>query len=100
MGCSKEFESLGRAKPHHLWKMPGNASASNAGSLIRVSWKLPFSYHLLELAAWGEILWWYVFASGWNGLSLLWKCAGVPPEVIVVSDNSISWGCGAFCLPH
>ena len=59
------------------------------------------SHHIrLSVAARGDILWWYVFASNWNGLSLLWNCARVTPEVIVVSDASGSWGCGAFCLPH
>ena len=51
------------------------------------------SHHIrLSLVARGDILWWYVFASGWNGLSLLWNCARVTPEVIVVSDASgSSW---------
>ena len=54
----------------------------------------------LSLAAGGIYYGGVSLQVGWNGLSLLWNCARVTAEVIVVSDASGSRGCGAFCLPH
>ena len=58
----------------------------------------PFHRIRLNVAARGDILWWHVFASEWNGLSLLWNSSRHNPDVIVFSDASGSWGCGAFSL--
>ena len=60
----------------------------------------PFHRIRLNVAARGDILWWHVFASEWNGLSLLWNSSRHNPDVIVFSDASGSWGCGAFSLPN
>ena len=55
----------------------------------------------MYIAAQGDILlWWHVFASEWNGLSLLWTSSRHNPDVIVFSDLFGSWGCGAFSLPN
>ena len=60
----------------------------------------PFHRIHLSVAAQGDILWWHVFASEWNGVSLLWNSSRHNPDVLVVSDASGSWGCGAFSLPN
>ena len=60
----------------------------------------PFHRICLSIAARGDILWWQVFASEWNGLSLLWNSSRHNPDVLIVSDASGSWGCGAFSLPN
>ena len=52
----------------------------------------------LSVAAQGDILWWHVFASEWNGLSLLWNSSRHNPDVFVVSNASGSRGCGAFSI--
>lgn len=41
-----------------------------------------------------DMLWWKHFASGWNGASVL--VTDEAPEVLLTSDASGSWGCGAW----
>ena len=43
-----------------------------------------------------DLEWWAMFLSDWNGVSLLSTVARKPPAVIVTSDASGKWGCGAF----
>ena len=50
----------------------------------------------LNGAAKADILWWHVFASQWNGISMLWDLDRSTPDVNVFSDASGSWGCGAY----
>ena len=50
----------------------------------------------LNLAARADILWWYMFASEWNGISMLWDLNRSTPDVNFFSDASGSWGCGAY----
>ena len=43
-----------------------------------------------------DLEWWSMFLEGWNGVSLLSTVARKPPDVMVTSDASGGWGCGAF----
>ena len=58
--------------------------------------------HFIQLnqPARGDLLWWHLFASKWNGISLLWDLGKKDPDISMVSDASGSWGCGAFWSPH
>ena len=42
----------------------------------------------------------HIFASRWNGVSLLWDLGKEDWDLSIVSDASGSWGCGAFWSPH
>ena len=55
-------------------------------------------HHLvrLNIAARADITWWHTFVENWNGLSILWSVGVCSPSIIVISDASGSWGCGAF----
>lgn len=46
-----------------------------------------------------DIEWWVTFVRQWNGVSLYRKLGAVRPDVILHSDASGSWGCGAFWGP-
>ena len=50
----------------------------------------------LNAAARADIMWWYLFAEEWNGISMLWDSSTLLPEFNVFSDASGSWGCGAY----
>ena len=43
-----------------------------------------------------DLEWWAMFLEGWNGVSLLSTVARGPPDIVVTSDASGTWGCGAF----
>ena len=48
----------------------------------------------LNTAARADILWWHMFTSEWNGVSMLWDLHRLTPNVHLFSDASGSWGCG------
>ncbi len=50
----------------------------------------------LNLEARADIEWWAVFASEWNGTAMMGATPGAKPQVIITSDASGSWGCGAY----
>ena len=50
----------------------------------------------LNLAFRSDVQWWDLFLEDWNGLSVLSGVVRTPPLVVVTSDASGSWGCGAF----
>ena len=51
----------------------------------------------LNISARSDIQWWWGFAESWNGVSMLFRQDMENPQVIVTSDASGSWGCGAYC---
>ena len=51
----------------------------------------------LNIEARSDILWWYHFITHWNGLSMMLNPCCSNPDVVLISDASGSWGCGAFC---
>ena len=42
----------------------------------------------LNSSARADILWWYLFATDWNGISMLWDIGKLLPEFNIVSDTS------------
>ena len=40
--------------------------------------------------------WWHEFLLQWNGMSLLAALGEISPSVVLTSDASGSWGCGAY----
>ena len=51
----------------------------------------------LNVAARSDIQWWYQFAANWNGVSMLLEQRRLNPDVVITSDASGNWGCGAYC---
>ena len=43
-----------------------------------------------------DLAWWHEFVVQWNGISLLTVLGEVSPSVVLTSDASGSWGCGAY----
>ena len=60
----------------------------------------PDHFIRLNQPARADLIWWHVFASKWNGVSLLWDLGKVDWDLWVISDASGSWGCGTFWSPH
>ena len=50
----------------------------------------------LNQAARSDIRWWYEFAESWNGTSMIIQAKKDNPDLVMTSDASGSWGCGAF----
>ena len=50
----------------------------------------------LNNSARSDILWWSVFATQWNGTSMLVRFDKANPQVSVTTDASGTWGCGAY----
>lgn len=44
-----------------------------------------------------DLQWWSLFLEKWNGRSCLRTHLRAPPDVVMVSDASGSWGCDALC---
>ena len=54
----------------------------------------------LNTAARADLLWWHIFISQWNGVSILWNRDWLTPDIVVTSDASGAWGCGAYWAHH
>lgn len=94
----KELESLvghlhdasivikpGRTFTRRLIDLLKSAHRRSASSLLR-----------LNAEARSDIAWWYYFTEKWNGLSMMRNARMSKPDIILTSDASGSWGCGAF----
>ena len=57
------------------------------------------NHHFIHLtaSARADLLWWHTFLQNWNGLSFFPQASH---SVVVSSDASGSFGCGAFSLDH
>ena len=44
-----------------------------------------------------DLWWWHTFLQHWNGASLLQLAGRARHEVLIQTDASGSWGCGAYC---
>ena len=54
-------------------------------------------HHLrLNSSARSDTEWWHRFTAEWNGTSMFMQVKRDVPDVVVTSDASGSWGCGAF----
>ena len=49
------------------------------------------------MSARSDIQWWFQYAAAWNGVSMLLECKKQHPDMVVTSDTSGNWGCGAYC---
>ena len=58
--------------------------------------KKPNHHVSLNAGARSDLAWWSVFLEQWNGVSLLAVLGEQEPSVILTSDASGSWGCGAY----
>ncbi len=43
-----------------------------------------------------DVDWWFQFSREWNGTAMMWYTDRSKPEVVLTSDASGSWGCGAW----
>ena len=41
-------------------------------------------------------MWWHCFIEQWNGLSMMIDNKKSHPDILLMSDASGTWGCGAF----
>ena len=53
-------------------------------------------YVRLNVLARSDIHWWFEYASLWNGTSMLFQFDRQHPQIVVTSDASGKWGCGAY----
>lgn len=54
------------------------------------------SFLRLNVEARSDIAWWFCFIEKWNGLSMMRSSKLSCPDVVLTSDASGNWGCGAF----
>ena len=93
--CTKnELESL-IGSLHHACQVihPGRSFMRRAISLLKVA-KCRHHHIRLNAEFRSDMMWWKVFASHWNGASLLIHKDST--EVTLTSDASGTWGCGAY----
>ena len=57
----------------------------------------PHHFIRLNKEARSDVEWWHLFAERWNGVSMMYVARKDSCEIIVTSDASGCWGCGAFC---
>lgn len=53
-------------------------------------------YVRLTTSARSDIEWWFQYCAGWNGISMMSSVHKANPDIIMVSDASGNWGCGAW----
>ena len=99
----RELQSLVRLLQHATKVVkPGRSFLRRLHALLALvgADRAPNHFIRLNQPARADILWWHIFVENWNGVSLLWNQRKESPDVIVGSDASGNWGCGAFWLPH
>ena len=76
---------------------PGRTFLRRLIDLLKISHNRPSNTFLrLNLAARSDIIWWNSFIESWNGLSMMHSLRIHNPDIILTSDASGSWGCGAY----
>ena len=76
---------------------PGRTFIRRLVDLLKSSHNRPREAHIrLNTEARSDILWWKQFIGDWNGLSMMRSHQRENPEIILTSDASGNWGCGAF----
>lgn len=82
---------------HHACQVvrPGRSFLRRMITLSKVAKKL---HHYIRLNAGfrSDLEWWALFLSDWNGVGMMKDGTFTTPDVVVTSDASGSWGCGAF----
>lgn len=74
---------------------PGRSFMQRLIDLSKQATRLDHHLHL-NLSTRSDIEWWHRFAAEWNGTSMFMQVKRDVPDVVVTSDASGSWGCGAF----
>ena len=98
-GCSKQEPLSLIGQLSHACKVvrPGRIFLSQMIKLSTVPKQL--HHHVrLNHSFRRDLEWWHLFLESWNGISLLWNSEH--PSLVVTSDASGRWGCGAFCNTH
>ena len=92
--CSRrELESLIGTLQHACSVIkPGRSFLRRAIKLLSVA-KQPHHHIRLKKEFRSDMMWWKVFAGQWNGTGIIVTEKG--PDIVVTSDASGSWGCGA-----
>ncbi len=54
-------------------------------------------YVRINKEAKADIEWWHCFLNEWNGIAMMWPGPRHPTDVVVTSDATGTWGCGAYC---
>ena len=98
----KELQSLvGLLHDASVIVRPGRTFLRRLIDLIKSAHPRPANSFLrLNLAARSDILWWRSFIESWNGLSMMQPSRIQNPDIVLTSDASGSWGCGAYYNSH
>ena len=92
----KELESLIGTLQHACSVIrPGRSFLRRAIALLSMV-KQPFHHIRLNKEFQADLLWWKTFATHWNGTALILD-PNQPHPIVITSDASGSWGCGAWC---
>ena len=93
----KELQSLiGLLHDASIVIRPGRTFIRRLLDLLKASHFRPAKAPIrLNVEARSDILWWKQFNTDWNGLSMMQDHHRANPEIILTSDASGSWGCGA-----
>ena len=94
----KDLESLiGQLHDASIVIKPGRTFIRRLLDLLKSARSRPQNAYIrLNLEARSDILWWQTFIAEWNGLSMMRSLRQASPDVILTSDASGGWGCGAF----
>ena len=94
----KELESLvGLLHDASIVVRPGRTFLRRLLDLLKsLRHKHNAVYARLNLDTRSDILWWDSFIASWNGLSMMQDARKSNPDVVLTSDDSGSWGCGAY----
>lgn len=93
----KELQSIIGSLSHACKVVrPGRTFIRRLIDLLSVA-KRPHHHIRLGHEARSDIEWWHCYATKWNGVSMLQSQSRENPDIVMTSDASGSWGCGAFC---
>ena len=92
----RELESLIGSLQHTCKVVrPGRSYLRWAIDLLSIA-KRPHHHIRLNHEFRSDLMWWKVFSAHWNGAALLINSC-TTQSVLLTSDASGSWGCGAWC---
>ena len=75
---------------------PGRCFVRQIYELTKIGSRRPNQQVRLNRGIRGDVEWWHLFMSTWNGVSLFWKNRKDSPDVTVWSDAAKTWGYGAL----
>ena len=97
-GTRRELESLVGTLQHAACVVrPGRLFLRRIYDLLAgTSHFQPHHFICLNAESRADIEWWYVFHRFWNGVAIIRNPDAFTPDVVLCTDASGSWGCGAF----